>query len=292
MSPIGRVFIVLNLLLAGTFVGFAGSYLQKQHNYKAKSESLQATLDETTTRLNKSIDDLAKERSTFENAKTAAETAKGALETENRKLADDNKLLSQRLATMEGNVAQINASLATANTQIQSAFGQAESAYKMAMADQKSKDDAVRARDAAEAENRTLKTTIASLESTIKGNGEAIADLQKERNELQLLVSVATNNGFVPALAAPPLQGVVAGVQADGRLCTISITDNESAVDIAEQIRKRTFNFAIYDASGYKAEAVVQGFDASVNAVTCRVLPGVGKPATIKVGDRATTKTP
>ena len=36
MSPIGRVFIVLNLLLAGTFVGFAGTYLQRQDNWRDK----------------------------------------------------------------------------------------------------------------------------------------------------------------------------------------------------------------------------------------------------------------
>ena len=38
MSPIGRVFIVLNLILAGTFVGFSGTHLQKQFNWKKQAE--------------------------------------------------------------------------------------------------------------------------------------------------------------------------------------------------------------------------------------------------------------
>ncbi len=291
MSPIGRVFIVLNLLLAGTFVGFSGTYLQKQANYKEKSEKLQSALDDAVARHNKAMDDLAKERNSFENAKTAAETAKSALETENRKLTDDNKLLSQRLATMEGNVAQINSQLTAANTQIQTAFSQAESAYKMAMTDQKEKDKAVQERVETQAENRTLKNTIASLEATIKGNTDNIASLQKERSELQMLVSVATNNGFVPALVAPALNGQVTAVAAEGRLCTISVTENISGVDLAEEIKKRSFPIAIYDASGYKAEAIVQAYDASTNAFTCRVQQGVGKGG-IKVGDSATTKTP
>jgi hypothetical protein len=42
MSPIGRVFIVLNLILAGTFVGFSGTHLQKQFNWKKQAEKVQA----------------------------------------------------------------------------------------------------------------------------------------------------------------------------------------------------------------------------------------------------------
>ena len=56
MSPIGRVFIVLNLLLAGTFVGFSGTYLQKQHNYKDKAEKVEKQLAaETEDRTHGSI---------------------------------------------------------------------------------------------------------------------------------------------------------------------------------------------------------------------------------------------
>src|SRR5215510_10044361 len=40
MSPIGRVFVVLNLILAGTFVGFSGTFLQRQHHWKTAFEKL------------------------------------------------------------------------------------------------------------------------------------------------------------------------------------------------------------------------------------------------------------
>jgi hypothetical protein len=249
MSPIGRVFIVLNLLLAGTFVGFSGTYLQKQHNYKTQLEQEKEARASDVKRLTEETDRLSKERSTFEIAKTQRETELGGVKNALDAANDKNTRLEQQLASMEGDLKQVNAQLVQANQQSGAAFTQSKEAYQMAISDQKVKDEAVRAKDDAEAENRTLKNTIASLEDTVKGKEVKIADLVKDLNENKLLVSVAQANGFVPALAAPPLAGTVS--HASGRLCTISITDNPSNVDIADQINKRQFSFAIYDASGY-----------------------------------------
>lgn len=287
MSPIGRVFIVLNLLLAGTFVGFSGTYLQKQHNYKAKSEALETKLADDTKRFQADILKLENERQTFEVAKTSAESLKDAAQNALANAESENKRLHQQLASMEGDIKQVNQQLAAANSQSQNAFAQSQEAYKVAMADQKAKDDAVRAKDVAEAENRTLKTTIASLEETVQNKDLAIAGMQKEINEQKLLVSVAVANGFVVGLAAPNLSGTV--THASGRLCTISITDNPGNVDIAEQISKRQFGFAIYDATGYKGEAIATAYHAADNAVTCNLMLVKG---TIKEGDKASTKTP
>jgi len=222
MSPIGRVFIVLNLLLAGTFVGFSGTYLQKQHNFKEKAEKLQTQLTDATTKWDAERLRLETDRNNFENAKTAAETAKGGLETELKNTKDENDTLSRRLAAMEGAVAKINGDLASANTQAQAAFAQSQEAYKSSMTAQQAKDDAVRAKDAAEDENRNLKTTVAALEATVQTKVAEYGDLKKDRNELALLVKIAQQKGFSPALAAPALDGKVTGVAAEGRLCTIN----------------------------------------------------------------------
>ena len=42
MSPIGRVFLVLNLGLAGGFVAFAGTYLQRADHWRDKFATLEA----------------------------------------------------------------------------------------------------------------------------------------------------------------------------------------------------------------------------------------------------------
>lgn len=288
MSPIGRVFIVLNLALAGGFVAFSGTHLQQQHNYKEQLQQAQDAAEEKQKELQAQIDQLSSERTTLEVAKTARETELTATRNTLDQAQDENKRLTGQLAAMEGDIKALRSAAEAANALSKTAHEQAEAAYKMAMEDQKKKDEAIRSKDAAVAENKSLKNTIASLEATITDKNGSIADLEKERNELNLLVSVAQENGFVPGLAAPTLAGTVAHV-ANNRLCTIKITDNPGNVDIADQLAKRKFSFAIYDASGYKGEAIATAYHAADNAVTCRLQPHKGE---IKPGDNASTKTP
>lgn len=287
MSPIGRVFIVVNLLLAGGFAMFAGTHLQKQHNYKHLLEQEQdARKKESETYAAERIR-LEQERNTFENAKTANETELGATRVALQQANDEVKRQQAQIASLDADVKKLSSLAEVNNTEMKAAFAQAKSAYEMAVADQKVKDDAVRAKDAAEAENRTLKTTIASLEDTVKNKDLAIGDLTKEKSRLDLLVSVAQQKGFVPSMAAPTLAGMV--TNASARLCTIQVTDNPGKIDIAEEIARNPFRFAVYDASGYKGEAVATKYEPSANAVLCNLMLVKGE---IKEGDKASTKTP
>jgi flagellar biosynthesis chaperone FliJ len=289
MSPIGRVFIVLNLVLAGGFAYVSGTFLQKQDNYKQQLEKANKAHADKVKAFEGQITQLEQERNTFENAKTANETDLLSTRNQLAQANDENKRLHGQIATLEGDVKKLVAIAEAGNTESKAAFDRAKSAYDMAIADQKVRDDAVRAKDAAEAENRTLKTAIASLEETVKSKDLNIAGLEKDRSELNLLVSVAVANGFSPAMAAPNLTGLV--TSANGRLCTIQITDNPGKVDIADQIAKRPFKFAIHDASGYKGEAVATKYEASANAVLCNIFL-VKDAASIKEGDKAATLTP
>ena len=49
MSPIGKAFLVINLVLAGIFVGFAGTYLQKAADWKQQHEDLKESTDVAAT---------------------------------------------------------------------------------------------------------------------------------------------------------------------------------------------------------------------------------------------------
>ncbi|MBM3962205.1 MAG: hypothetical protein FJ306_09950, partial [Planctomycetes bacterium] len=230
MSPIGRVFIVLNLLLAGGFVVVSGTHLQKQHNWKSKFEAEKKAHDDDVTKLTAESKRLESERNTFENAKTANETQLGESKRANSLLEDENKRLSQQLATMEGDVKKLLAAAEAANTEMKAAFSQSKAAYDMAIADQKVKDEAVRAKDTAEAENRGLKNEIASLKSTVETRDGSIQSLETEKSQLSLLVKVAEANGFLRSMAAPNLSGLV--TTAAGNLVTIQVTDNPGNVDI------------------------------------------------------------
>ena len=289
MSPVGRVFIVLNLVLAGGFAYVSGTYLQKQDNYKQKFERSEKAKADLEKAKDLQIAQLEQERNAFETAKTANETSLLATKNQLAQTNDENKALHNQISSLEANFSKLVSIAEAGNTESKAAFERAMQAYNQAIADQKTRDDAVNAKNAAEAENRTLKTEIANYVETVKNKDLNIASLEKDKSELNLLVSVAVANGFSPAMAAPNLTGLVTA--ANGRLCTIQITDNPGKVDIADQISKRPFNFAIHDASGYKGEAVATKYEASANAVLCNLFL-VKDGMAIKEGDRAATKTP
>lgn len=287
MSPIGRVFIVLNLIGAGMFVAFAGTHLQTQNNYKVRLEAAEKKAADDAKIASETQERLERERNVFETAKTANETQLSEAKNALQRVTDENTRLTQQLSQIEGEQKTLASNYSSIASELKTAMANAKSSFDQAIADQKTKDEAVRAKDDAQSENRNLKNQIATLEATVQDKDKALAGLSKERNELGMLVKVAETNGFLRAMAAPNLSGMVTA--AAGRLCTIQISDNPGNIDIASEIEKGKWGFAIYDASGYKGEAIATKYEASANAVLCNVYLVKGE---IKEGDRASTKTP
>lgn len=287
MSPIGRVFIVLNLALAGGFAVVSGTYLQKQHNFKTKWEAEKADKEKVVAEKDRELDLLRSERNTLETQKTTFENQLAAANNQIAGLQDENKRLSGLTSSQEATLKQLLSQAEAANSQAKAAFDQARDAYQASIQAGNERNEAVNLKNAAEAENRALKNDIAALNGTIKDKDVQIASLERETSEQKLLVQAATVNGFLPGMAAPNLTGTV--TNASGRLCTISITDNPGNVDIQDQIERRPFRFAIFDDKGFKAEAVATKYEASAKAVLCNVLLTNGS-ASIKTGDSASTK--
>jgi hypothetical protein len=291
MSPIGRVFIVLNLLLAGGFVAVSGTHMQQQHNYKTKLADAEKAHADKVAQLESTSARLEKERNDFENAKTANETALDAVRTTNGQLQDENKRLVQQVAQFEGDHKAMVASVAAISAELKAATSQAKAGYDLAIESTKTRDEAVRAKDAAEASNRDLNTKVAALEADLVQRGKDIEGLQKDRNELGLLVKVAEQYGFLRSMAAPNLSGQV--TVSNASLCTIQIDENGNPgnIDIQEQIERGKWSFAVYDGSEYKGEAIATKYEKSANVVMCRVMPKADG-VVFKVGDKAATKTP
>jgi hypothetical protein len=287
MSPIGRVFIVLNLILASGFVFTGGQLLQNQHKYKELLNEEKEARDADNKASKSEIAALEVERNKFDNSSNSfqqlAEQRKLALDRAN----DDNlrlgKLTSSQAADLKKSVTLQEA----ANTNAQSAFETAQKAYDSSIAAIGARDEAINAKNSAEGENRNLKNEIAGLNETVGKKDLRIAALDRDNQEQKLLVAAAQANGFINAMAAPDLAGTV--TNASGRLCTIAIVGNPGNVDIQSVISRMPFRFAIYDDNGFKAEAVATKYEASAKAVLCKVMFTNGQ-ATIRTGDKASTK--
>src|SRR5262245_44907256 len=102
MSPLGRVFIVLNVILAGTFVGFAGTYLQKQHNWKTQYDNEKKAHDADNAKA-------ASEKSANEQEIAKLNTDKGRLETELGSTRVDRDAKADEIKTLQGRVASTEA---------------------------------------------------------------------------------------------------------------------------------------------------------------------------------------
>jgi len=285
MSPIGRVFIVLNLLLAGGFVVFAGTHLQQQHNYKTLYKQEQDDRKKDADVAAQSLARAEQAARDFELAKTTNQNQLAAAQNDLQRVSDENKRLHEQLGAMEGSMNQLLSNSNAAVTASKEAFDQAQAAYKMAQTDGAAKDEAIRAKDTAEAENRTLKTTIASLQGEIETREAAMKKVTNDARELKLLVDAAEARGFLRSMAAPNLAGTV--TNAAGTLCTIAVTNNPEEIDIGKMVSENKFAFAVYDASGYKGEAIVDKFVPTENAILCNLRLVKGD---VKVGDRAATK--
>lgn len=281
MSPIGRVFIVINLILAGTFVGFAGTNLQRQHHYKDLYEK------EKDGRQKDNANAAAKELA-YQDQVNKSEVAKSALDTnlanarnENARLADDNKRLQGQLSSIEGEVKLLSSNSTAMRSEVAAMQKLANDTLQMAMNDQKAKDAAVRERDDAVAKLRDANAKIAEQEESIRDRDLKLTSLNQDKRELGLLVDVAKTKGFLESMAVPPLGGTVTVV--NGRLVTISVTDNPTNAEI-----KPGYSFAIYEAGTYKGEARVT--EAAEGVAFCTVDRPV-RGTTIKQGDRAATQT-
>lgn len=286
MSPIGKVFIVLNLIGAGVFVGFTGSYLQKQDNFKQKFEQSEADRIKSNREKDAQIVELGQERNKFENAKTSAETLLGEAKNDVLKLQDENKRLTEDIRSQGVALASIMNDMKAMRDEDKA---QSDRADAMARENAKylaEKNDAVNERVAAVIAKEELLRTKAALEATIAKLEDDKRSLSKDNSELNLLVKAAEQNGFLVAMAAPALAGQVTVVS--NNLCTIQISENTGGVDIQDQISKGNWSFAIYDdKAGYKGEAVAKEYNAEANAVFCTIRLVKG---TIQPGDKAKTK--
>lgn len=287
MSPIGRVFIVLNLVLAAGFVFTGGQLLQNQHKYKqllsTEQEARKADADKATSEIN----GLKQERNTFEVASVTNQQKAEKMALALGREQDDNKRLAALTSSQSADLKKAVSLQEAANTLAKSAFEDSRKAYKDAIAAIEARDAAVNAKNAAEGDVRNLNNEIAALKDRMTQKDMQIASLDRDNQEQKLLVAAAQANGFINAMAAPDLAGTV--TNASGRLCTISIGENPGNVDIQSVISRMPFRFAIYDDNGFKAEAVATKYEASANAVLCNLMFTKGE-ATIRTGDKASTK--
>ena len=282
MSTIGRIFVVLNLVLAGFFVGFAGTFLQQHTDWKQKHDDLNTVANQSKQELQDQVTSLQSEKRTavreLGSYKDQLAAANGSIE----KLNSTNTQLRGQMADYGQKLGVLSSSSGTVASQIEQAVADAKAAMSKAMEATASKDQASQAKDVAERELADAKTKIVALTQTIASREGKIASLDQEVRENKALIAVVqTRAPGLLAMAQPTLGGSVIQVGANGRIMTVEVRSNPGNVAIATGYR-----FAIYRGAAYKGEAVVTGTDS--NFAFCRVTK-LKDGQTVQVGDNAST---
>ena len=284
MSPIGRIFIVLNLILAAVFLAWAANNVAQSHDYKAKLNAEEEAHVATRTDLEDQVSTLRAELDTKSaEADTARNTADDATEEARRQSAqvdDLKRQLSEATAANERNssaISEIEATLGAISTSKDEAVAAqraAESERDDALA--QAQDATTKASDL-EAQNAGLNNTIAGLEAEIASLQGEIASLD---TQLTTLVDV-TGVSFKDIASQEQIEASVLQAVYDIKpgLIALNVGSNDKV--------KRGYTFEIYDGANYKGQARVENVrDDMCTAIILRMEKG----QTIRSGDKATTR--
>jgi predicted nuclease with TOPRIM domain len=283
MSPIGKVFIVLNLVLAALFVGAAGSLIQSSESFRNQAEGLQVQLDEASAASDKTINELEtlvstvtgeKDRLGADKAQLTSE--KAALEDELKTEREQNADLRGRLTSIDGKLGDLESTNRQQEARIADLHGETtnlraerDSALDGRDQAQQERVEAVRVADAVSRERDELEIAKGRLNEALASKDAKLAEVAKrfgvDLNELN---------------DQPELSGRVTAV--DGSQGTVVVVINLGKNDGV----KPGHSFDVYSGVTYKGKIQIETVNSHQSAATIS-LAGFGE---IAAGDAVVTR--
>lgn len=285
MSTIGKIFLVLNLVLAGLFVGWAAKTLghvedMKQQHAKALEDANKAT-QATQLRLDEQLALVLTEK----NAKETAENERRNLSTENTRLKEDLDAQRRANSQLSGDVAKINETISGLNDRLQSIEQSKDTAMADARKMQGERDAALRKADEAEMAKRTAEESFKTSELNIAKLEKELKSLRTEsdRTKAQLATVVAdTGYNLTEASAVPEISAQVIKVDMSSAPGLVALNKGKND-GVA-----RGYVFEIYSGTTYKGQVRVEYVHPDVCSAVILVPPPNG--GQIMAGDRASTR--
>jgi len=285
MSPIGRIFVVVNLALAMVFLGWASSSLANAHKFRSEKEAVEQELQATKTQLQEEIAGLTAARDEARRLQSQAIEQKAALDTQKKGLEQDIASLREEKATLSERVGSIDATLKAFGDREGDLVGKLKEATDDRVAAVNAKRDAESAQEKAEDAQRAAEAARVAAEKQIRDLQVQVASLDEELGRRDTLIeayaqvsglTVGEVGGQVPTIEAAVL-GVV--TQNDLSLVHLNMGKNDGV--------KRGYTFLVYNNATLKGRARVEVVnDATSTAVMIDTVDG-RSPAQ---GDRATTR--
>jgi len=282
MSTIGKFFIVLNLALAGLFVGSAASLINKSDSYRvqleAKASEMEVMKEEKNAKISEMTSNLRQSQEERNNlnhqngqlgANLDAEEQRGLTQ----KQKNDN--LEGQLQSIEGKLSDLNQTNGDLNSELSGLRRQFESVRT-------ERDSALDASDAA------ASTAKSAVEEANFATGEA-SDLRLElareteranQTAAQLATAVSLYSIDVSTIGAQPaMEGTVTSVSTAGGATYV-------VIDLGRNASVRPgYTYDVFNGSVYKGRISVLTVNESKSAATVAMYN-----APIAAGDRVVTR--
>jgi predicted nucleic acid-binding Zn-ribbon protein len=284
MSPIGRIFIVLNLILAAVFLAWAGNNVATSAQYKQKYEDEQDAHEATKQELETQVSDL---RVRLDTKSTEADTARSERDDAARdrdRLTQENQDLARQIseanATNDKNAAAISdiqatlAAIETAKDEAVARAREAENARDDALAS--AQDANTRSEDLA-AQNAALENQISDLNTTIAGLQRDVSSLDTQLATLVDVTGVTVSEIMGQELINASVLQAVYDIKPG--LVALNVGSNSGV--------KRGYTFEVYNGAQYKGQVRVENVREDMcTALILRTEEG----QTIQSGDKAATR--
>lgn len=283
MSAIGRIFVILNLVLAAAFVGYASTSLAKGSSWKKQYEDEAKAHAETKSLLDadksKLQTELNTERGLKEQYMTQADAAKAEadrnaadLETARRTIAD----LTASVSSIEATLAGYNQTIAQVSSAKDAAVADAREQERARVAAEAARDAAVLAQRDAQDGLTASEQAIAQLERDLTASRKEASKLDAEIN--QLVATTGVPRGSIAS--TPPISGRVLQVSYDLKPGLVALNVG------SEQGVKRGMTFQIYSGSTWKGQVRVENVQPGMSSA---LITDMSTGQTIAQGDNAAT---
>lgn len=281
MSPIGRIFVIINLALSAAFLGFASNNLSAAQKYRGQFDAVTAELASTKTSMQAEIDQITADRDAanrmrtdMRNEKEAMASKNTALEQELASATDELNELKSDMGNISSSIGDLSSSLDDMKSQVAQANEARAEAINARRDAENARDAAVAAKEKADDRSNGLAADLAQAERDLTATSRSLDDA----NTTIAMVVEATGIDISRGVGAPQIDGAVLQYRADQKLVHINRGTNNKV--------KRGYIFDIYSGGIYKGQARVE----VVNPDTCTAVVVATTGSEIAQGDLVSTQ--
>jgi hypothetical protein len=281
MSAIGRIFVILNLVLAAAFVGWAATSLSKGSEWMKQYQTEQTAHAATKTELQAQIEERQTNLNTEREQKDRFREERDTLQAERDRLTKDLEEARRANDQLRGDVSKIQETLGGYNQTIAALTAAKDAAVQQQM-------DLMAQRDAAKAESekallaqRDAQDGLAAAQAQIAELERGITSAKEDISHKEAIIAQATASGFNTAgKATKPINGRVLQVNFDLKPGLVALNVG------AEEGVERGMTFQIYNGGTWKGQVRVENVQPNMSSA---LILDMKSGQTIAQGDSAAT---